>query len=454
MNVLILVIDSARADRLGCYGYARGTTPCLDDFAETALVYERMVTTAPWTVPSHASLFTGLYPDEHRAQHPVPIMRDDVTTLAGHLSAHGYRTAVVSCNGLVGPGTRIVAGFERCFYRRHFARSPRWVRRVTRLTGLVDKGARDANRFAAEWMARTARPFLLYMNYMECHWPYLPPKAYERKFSRNGTNPIMLGVDRVRRINSAARYAFGSADAERRAWLSDLYDGSLACADDRAGELLERLDGLGLSGNTVVVIMSDHGESLGEGGLGGHDGTLGQHLIHVPFMVRVPGMAPARVSGLTQVTDVFASLCRLLDVPVPPAVRDRLYAVDVFDLGGHGPRRPFAFSQWRRWPGEQNLRIRAKLSRHGLPEIPGSLDAVQDERYKLVLQNGDRPALYDLARDPEEQRDISTEAPEQMTRLQVALEQWRQACAGSAEAVYSAADEAAIERRLRDLGYL
>ena len=316
MNLIILVIDTARRDRFGCYGYSRGTTPAIDAFARESLVFDRMITPATWTIPSHASLFSGLYAREHRADYPTPIMRDDVPTLASHLAQHGYSTAVLSNNPLIASRTRLANGFQVLKHRRDFMTSSALRRRMVGLFGRTDKGARAANRLFPQLVKTLARPFFIYMNYMECHWPYRIPTTFENRFVRNRGGVFGRLFDRSRRSFWDPMDAFVGSSDSRRDLLNNLYDASLACADDRVGELLGHLRVLRLEEDTVVVITSDHGESMGEDGLGGHQGALHQGLIHVPFVVRAPGRTPRRVGGLFQFTDVFAGLSRLLGLPV------------------------------------------------------------------------------------------------------------------------------------------
>lgn len=448
-NVILVVFDTARRDRFGCYGYRRDTTPAVDSLAAESLLFERMITPAPWTVPSHASLFTGLYPREHGAENPVPMLRGSVLTLAAHLRAHGYATAAVTNNPLISGETGLAYGFDEVRLRPRANGRPRWMGRLEFLLGLADSGAAATTRLVAGLLPRLGLPFFLFLNYLECHWHYLPPRHFERRFARQSWFASVR-----HRLSTRRRLmweAIAEADAPRLALYSDLYDAELATLDERFGRLLDHLRRAGLWEETVLLVTSDHGENIGEDGLASHQGSLRQNLIHVPFIVRIPSRGAARIGGLTQFTDVFAGLCRLLDLPVPEHLRERPDAVDPFALELGAPGRPYAFAEWRGWSQDKLERLARRAARFDFARIPGALESVQDGRVKLVVDDVGRERVYDLAADPGEGTPTATE---EGGRLREALSRWRAAHPPLASGGYSKAEEAAVESRLRELGYL
>ncbi len=453
-NLLLVVFDTARRDRFGCYGYPRPTTPVVDGLARGGLLFEQMITPAPWTVPSHASLFSGLYPREHAAEFPMPFLRKDVSTLARHLRAAGYRTAAVTANALL-TRTGLEEGFEQVRARKDvdFGRLHRRARFVL---GWGDTGAEGVAGHAARLLRGPLRPpFFLYVNFMECHWPYLPPRRFERRFLRRPLSWTASARRRLRERRVQAWEGIALADEDSLALLQDMYDASLATADDRFGKVLEALGQAGYDDGTVVIAAADHGENIGDHGLATHQGSLHRTLIHVPFIVRIPGRSAARIEGLVQFTDVFAGLCRLLGMDPPETLVDRPMAVDPFALTPTDPGRAYAFAEWSHWGAREMDTVQQRSPHYDLSTVPVGLDAVQDRRFKLVIRRDTgSETLYDLETDPGERNDVASRRAEEVHRLRGALWRWREAFPQGATGDYTAEEAAAVESRLRELGYV
>ena len=457
LNVVLIVIDAARRDRFGCYGYGRGTTASIDDLARESLVFSRMIAPAPWTLPSHASLFTGLYSREHGADRPGLRMHDGLLTLGEHLAAHGYAPVFVSNNPLVSRRWGIINGAAPVMMRREFDPDFRrglgatWSRRVKTILGAADRGARATNQLIGRLLPGLPSPFFLFINYMECHWPYMPLRTYERRFVRRRHTVSQAARHRLRMRTRRSWEAELVQDRDRVDLLSDLYDAALAYVDDRIGELLTLLQRDGRLDDTLVIVTSDHGEGLGDHGLIGHGMHLYQSLLHVPFLARIPGWAAVRVDGLAQFTDVFAGLCRVLGLSVPPHLADRPFAADPFAPTGRG--REFAFAEWHQWEGERLVRRLQTFP--GFRSMP-SAEAVQDRQYKLIIEPASgAEMLFDLQADPGEEHNLSGQHPEVRRRLAGALDQWRRLCGPAGrETAYSSEEARALEARLADLGYI
>lgn len=451
-NIVLIVFDTARRDRFGCYGYNRGTTPAVDAFAREALLFEGMMAPAPWTVPSHASLFTGLHVREHGADHPVPIL-PPTTTLASHLRASGYTTVCVTNNPLIHDDTGLSQGFMD-FIFRPYLRDHRWLNRARFVLGIRDSGAAATNRVVAGLLPRLRRPFFLFINYLECHWHYTPPRRFERRFVRGLS---WAGSVRRRLVTrrQAVWEAMASADSAGIKFYSDLYDAELACLDDRFARLIDMFRKTRLLDETIFIVTSDHGENIGEEGLGSHQGSLRQNLIHVPFLVRIPGRSPTRIGGLVQFTDVFAGLCRQAGLSIPEHLQDRPFSVDPFTLESGDGGRAFAFAEWHHWGTQKTAGLQKRSPHFDFSRIPDGIEAALDGRKKLVVDlAGGRERLYDLTSDDRETHDIAAAQPSEVTRLRSALSQWRDAFPANGNAAYSVEDQVAVEKRLRELGYV
>jgi len=336
-NVLFLVLDTVRAFNLSAYGYGVPTTPVLGALAGRGVRFGRAYSTAPWTLPSHASMFTGRWAHETTADWYTPLDASD-TTLAEALAARGYRTGAVVANIRYASGW---TGLNRGF--AHFgaqeislpqvlrsAAFTMWLHDATPFRRFLPpawrefprKGAGEVNDALLTWLDRTpGPPFFAFLNYLDAHAPYLPRAPFDTAFS-NIEYPPLPGP------------AHGGHTEDDRPRAMRPYDQAIAYIDAEIGRLLHALDQRGLLENTVVVITSDHGEEFGEHGVYGHGHALYLPALTVPLIVVYPGQVP---SGL--VVEGRASL--------------RDLASTVMDLTGLPGRNPFpGRSLARFWQGE------------------------------------------------------------------------------------------------------
>lgn len=297
-NVLVVIVDTLRADHVASYGYARSTSPSIDRVAQQGVLFENAFATSAWTPPSHASILTGRYPHEHNVDWAKEL-DGRFPTVAEALRDRGYRTGAFSANPF---GFNRGWGFGRGFIRfeDHFhsigdmaARTlygrklgPPLLRWVGFEDWIARKRASDVTRSALRWIGRDPQtPFFAFLNYFDAHDPYLPPEPYRSRFSTM-KNPGGL-------LNSVVFRYEPVMTAEQLQGEIDAYDGAIAYVDDSIGHLLAGLQQMGMSANTVVVIASDHGEAFGEHGLFFHQNALYRELIHVPLIFWWPGHLPA-----------------------------------------------------------------------------------------------------------------------------------------------------------------
>lgn len=325
-HLLLISIDTLRADRLGVYGYERGTTPHLDAFARESVVFEEMHSNSSKTASSHMSLFTSLLPTVHKVRNQSarlgllsPSLADNRLTLAQILNRAGYWNAAVTGGANLNPEM----GFDKGF-RGRFEAVPVDVTEMLTL-------ARDRIRQARA----STQPGFVFLHTYQVHGPYLPPRQELERFVR-GTNPILTPrVERLIDLPFHRQWAamnpradqsgppafwsgvetFGAAEA---AYLSDLYDAEIAHTDAALGALFDDMRSRGWLDDTVVVILSDHGEEFFEHGRFEHDQLHREHL-HVPFIMRLPGgrLGGTRIGGLASLIDVLPTLLELLDVQAP-----------------------------------------------------------------------------------------------------------------------------------------
>ena len=353
-NVLLVTVDSLRADRLGSYGHEEARTPTLDRLAAEGVRFERSYANRNGTTPSHASLFTGSFPDRHGVRtHMLDLLAADVPTLAEVLASEGYVTAGIYSWLAFEPA---YSGLDRGFqsYEDLTINLPSYLadqrsadlaatyKRLKTLLALpatldehlaysaeieetLDGKADVTTDGAMLWLQEYAlhqgaegRPFFLWTHYWDPHYPFTPPPPFDQ------IDPSLCpgcpdgGMPTIRAIQRGEY-----PDAAATQHLLRYYDGEIAFTDQQLGRLLAKLDQLGLADNTLIVVLADHGESFGEQGnwLHGHD--LYAPEIHVPLLMRLPGVLPSgrTVEAVSRTVDVMPTILELVDAPTPATVQ-------------------------------------------------------------------------------------------------------------------------------------
>jgi len=396
-NILLIVLDTLRADRIGAYGYSRPTTPFLDRLAKESVLFEAAFANSSWTLPSHASMFTGRLPSEHGAvllpeELPFP-------TIAEVLASKGYATAgFASNNGVLSNAFGLAKGFQRWdnMFFSFFDSASRTmlVRRFRRylLRGLAihphldHMGAPEIEDGFLKWLDnRPPRPFFAFLNYMETHARYTPPHEYAKRFS-----------SQPERITPPGDPLFFSewkfqGQEDKRQLMNDAYDAVLAYLDAQLEHLFAELARRGLDQNLILIITSDHGESLGERGLYDHRNSLYLEQIRVPLVIRAPGRTPpgARVAS---------------------AVGLRRLPVTILDLAGLQndvfPTRSLA-ELWSRREYPSETSAIAELSGDSWPGVDkrwpihqGWVKSLVRGQWHLLLQENGKVELFNWKEDP------------------------------------------------------
>ncbi|ELZ05702.1 sulfatase [Natrialba asiatica] len=338
-NVLFVVLDTVRKDHLGAYGYERETTPTLSQFAENATVFESAIAPAPWTLPVHASLFTGRYPSQHGADQGSPYL-EDATTLASILSAAGYDTACYSSNAWITPYTGLTDGFDDqdSFFEvlpgdvlsGPLASAWQAVNDNDYLRELASKlvrvGAMAHAKLASGEGADSKTPAVIdrtksfiddsnsdqgwfaFVNLMDAHLPYYPPEEYRTEFAP--------GVDPDSVCQNSKEFNSGARDIDDEEWeaIRGLYDAEIAHMDAELGRLFAWLRETGQWEDTTVIVCADHGELHGEHDLYGHEFALYDELVNVPLLVKHPELAADRRDELVELLDLHETVLDALDV--------------------------------------------------------------------------------------------------------------------------------------------
>lgn len=516
-HIVFIVLDTHRVDRLGCYGYGRNTSANLDAFAQTATLFQNAVAPAQWTIPSHASMFTGHPPSAHLTLQADDALDPQFETLAERLGKLGYDTVGFCNNPLVGVVSNgLKRGFET-FYnyggaipygprvkrflpeplsqawetaqrtlrgisypiQDAFAHShglfqaaliplvvPLWTR-FAHSKGLTARSIGDVTRFVGQALgANGGAPQCVFLNLMETHLPYRPPQRFVDALAPQ------VREDRAARdfLQEHNRHAVDwVTPLERplsdwqRGVLSDMYDAEVAYQDHLLARLLETLDRQQHREDTMVVIVADHGEMLGEHQLMGHGFGVYQELVHVPLLIRFPGQtAGSRVAGPVSATRLFHTMLEAAAVNGHALSDDEAEQLQRYSLrreaSGVRDMEPVVSEAYA---PEFALQV---MERHK-PALLRRADyrathrAVYEDGYKLISIENVDDRLYALRHDPQEACGVTSGAqPERvrrlMGRLHAFLDRARQHQRSRSGRAQVDLDDEIVRQRLRDLGYI
>ena len=453
-NIILVVLDCVRADGLGVYGNPRPVTPRLDRLAAGSRVYMQARSAAVWTLPSHASLFTGLYPRQHGVDFDHPWLEASIPTLAETFAGLGYQTAAFSTNAWVGPHFGLDRGFEhfaalwRVFPSMGKRPFPQWEKALRKwVLERRDKGAAKLNDHVRIWWGRQrdpARPFFLFALYLDAHLPYRPPHGYGERLL---PAPALAAARQAKQ--DAWAYMAGEVDMTPADFegLRGLYDAEINYVDEKIGELLDFLQAAGGLDNTVVIVTADHGENIGHHRLMDHQYCVYDSLARVPLLINYPAaFAPGQEHMPVQHTDLFPTLLELAqadgDRDLPG--RSLLQAPD--------PSRPCI----TQYTGPHRHRF-ARRHPDFDPASRGydrTFDGLVLDDYKLIRSSRGGDELYDLDRDPAETSDLALVQPDRVVALGALLDAWlAEHPAFSVSSKGLDLDEG-LAQHLRGLGYL
>ena len=395
LNVVLITIDTLRADHVGCYGYKQIKTPNIDGLAADGVRFERAFTVAPVTLPSHSAMLTGTYPmlsgmHDFSGNKLSPLQ----PTLASVLKQAGYQTGAVIAAAVLDSRFGLNQGFD--FYYDHFE-----FNRLDEAN--LDEMERPGNvvaDVALDWLAKNSqKKFFLWMHLYDPHFPYRPPEPYSREY------------------------------AERP------YDGEIAFADEQVGRLLRFMKEKGIYRNTVIVLSGDHGESLGEHGEKTHGFFIYNATMHVPLIIRLPENTAARVvADPVSLVDLMPTVLGAVGLEVPSQIQGRSLLPEL--------------------RADRADRDRALYGETFLPRIHFNWSELRgSENTKYHFIDAPRPELYDLAKDPGEVHNLFAEkkaVAEEMRAKLVGM--IRDYSAGKELAEKTGLDPALMER-LKALGY-
>lgn len=457
-NVLLIVVDTLRADRLGSYGSQRGLTPFLDQLAAKGFVFTHAYAASSWTRPSVASLFTSRYPSQHGAVTVLHKIGGDELTVAEVFQRLGYVTGAVSGSPIISKISGFAQGFD---YFREFP----WREKIR--VGRVKKEL-------LTWLGRvwpsSQKPVFLYLHLMEPHGPYYPPEPHRGRF-RRGEEPAATDFDVNRKVmrawhkfmKSGELQGFRQFTAAEIELMASLYDGEVASLDAELRALFEELERRKFLDRAIVIVTADHGEEFYEHGGTWHGYTLYNEVIRVPLLIVVPGSSQARGQARRQarrmeenvsLVDVPPTLLDLLEAPSPPVFEGRSFASRMESPSSLRGRLAGLWAMWSDGGAPSDTLSELEESGGHPSALPKHSRALIHRSLKVLTQPGGGSEAYDLARDPGEQSPNPAALAQSSAQLIDALQRRHTELVTRARAKSESFElDAATKDRLRALGY-
>jgi arylsulfatase A-like enzyme len=421
-SLILISLDTLRADRIGAYGYDRDTSPALDALAARGVRFDTVIAESSWTLPSHMTLFTGLPPTLHGVTSHDRALSKDVPTLTEVLREAGYRTFAFTGGLYVAPNFGFGRGFE--IYVSASENAQTGERSPLGLAAALKAAARRISRLDPE------ESFFAFIHTFDVHCPYDPPESHATRFD---SRPAEDHLETEGRCGDPDYNAMSLREGQAR-FLSDRYDAGIRYADDLLKAFFAQLEKTGVLERSFVVVVSDHGEEFLEHGKIGHQ-TLFIETLRVPWIVAGPGLAPGVVTEPVGLADVMPTLLDLLGVPAPPTEGESMLAW----MRGE-----------RTTPGD-----RSRFSE--LEAGPAMGSAVVGDFHAVADRRSGRLQIFDWRADPDEQEDLAGSDPARDQRLaKILRDHWtrmEQSPHRSTPGFVSGVDPEQRER-LRALGYL
>jgi arylsulfatase A-like enzyme len=439
-NTILIVIDTVRADKLGCYGNSSGMTPNIDDFAAKSVIFENAFSQASWTLPSMASVLTSKYPQRHGAGGYLgafQILSEDNVSVAEVYQGKGYATAAVVNVFFLSEKFGLVQGFETVDI--HLPESNVDTRRAEQTTNAALKWIDENQGKPFFLLVHYFDPFFLLVHYFDPHLVYDPPQPFREKFADPQdahTTDYLFGTIRDM-IELRKNQTAPSLRITKR--LEKLHNGEIAYADFHIGRLFKEIEFRGLDKNTVFIITSDHGEEFLEHGGFEHGHTLYDELLHVPLIVYDPDVCGEEANSLGKVNttvrliDIAPTICELAGIESDPSFTGRSL---VPLMKGVIESDRLVISQGNMWGA-----FGAK--------------AFRKDNLKIIRQSSDpQIQLFDVIKDPEEKQNLAEKMPEQVKMITADLELIMKAVLPQVERRLSPKLSDEEIKRLRSLGYI
>ncbi len=461
-NVILISIDTLRADHLSCYGYNRESTPNIDRLASAGLRFSNAISTAVWTPPAHASMLTGVNPTQHGVLHQNKL-RPNIQTIGEHLQKQGYQTAGFVNNSQVGELVGLDRGHTDFFevwkgYSKHQVYQKAKLK-IKTASGYADHGAAATNKLVYKWLNRqwqTDNPFYLFIHYIDAHNPLRAPRPFRFKYLsaelrkrvdmnkiwRVAENPLICLTDDLELSQSEIEA------------LTCLYDEEIAYVDCKIGQLTSWLARQGILNNTLLIITADHGEHLGERQMYSHVASLYQPIVHIPLIIHFPpGGNNGEVRDFpVQHIDILPTIldaCKLKKNADNTTPGQSLLSADSETTASR-----YLFAEWEgRVPYFVRDRLAKRNNDRAIEQMTNKKWLCRNGDHKLIMDASGGSELYDLKNDPTETHEIGDREPETLARMTKALSDYRNNATDESSESYDYS-EGAVKEHLKALGYL
>ncbi len=439
-NIVLISVDTLRADHLGCYGYAHDTSPFLDSLATEGIVFENAFAQSSWTLASHMSLFTGRYPHNHGVETPELSLSASIPTLTEELKAAGYHTYGFVTWAFLDEKYGFGRGFDlyRQFIPPPDKRDVQHAEHVTRADVAVDSILEGFGQGLAS-------PYFLFVHLFDPHLDYAPPIEDARRFDPTAAEDLTVG-----KHTTLQPYILAVQNEPQRIptsmlkQVTALYDGEIRFTDRQLKRLFDGLESRGMMDDTLVVFTSDHGEELDDhGSMEGHGWTLYDEILHVPLIVKLPDSKAAshtnqRIAPLAESIDIAPTILQLAGLAIPESFDGKSLLPYLDPTSSPDETRSFSSSQrfLSRWSlrTDTHKLIHSRRKTARLPYVPPLYE------------------FYDLEADPGETTNLFENQPPEARRLRAYLDAWMQTQRKNVDPVPLQLDQEQ-RARLRALGY-
>lgn len=488
-NIILIILDTVRADRLSCYGHKNLTTPDFDKIAQEGILYENCYSPSSWTLPSHASIFTGSYLSKHNVGMSGDKLGEEFTTLASSLKHVGYETFGICYIPWVSELTGLNRGFDNFISQRRshpifgFLKNAKsgfgffekkghnnntqnnktqdtrkiylngkskshWLK-----TLFVDDGADYSNELVKSWIKKQATsPFFAFINYCEAHAIYHPPLGYRYKYLDKINTPFW----KLNHDHREFMYNNRKMTSENFEILKALYDGEINYLNSKIKDLYNFLKNEKILDNTLLIITSDHGEQFGEKGFMGHARNLYNSLIKVPLVIKFPGERAKNqiVSDYVQTVDIFPTIIDLLNMK-KDLYEEQIQGNSLISDSNVKRDKKMVFSEYKKQPFSPEFY--SNYSPESLSKYLYASSAVIYENFKYIWRSNNKEELYNISEDRNEDNNLVNTNKDIYSNLKGRLNAWLKEN-NATNLVEPDANEFEINNdirnRLMDLGYL
>lgn len=463
-HIFLIILDCGRQDRLSCYSYKKHTSPNIDKIAEEATIYKNAISVSPWTLPSHASIFTGTYVSTHKTDLGNERLNESFITIAEALREFGYYTIGISSNVWISQRTNLNKGFT--FFKNvnvppfFEKKPPSFLKKFLNICHnfywnyyygkKYDKGAHHANRLLKKIILKTykEKPLFVFVNYLECHLPYKPPLQFRYQFIEPNYKHLTNKVNQDAYAYMAGKVAMGELDFMI---LNALYDAEIKYLDHKVGELFDFIKNLNIIDNTIFIITSDHGENIGEHGLMDHQFSVHNTLLKIPLIIRYPSLSPKAtyVDQYVQSIDLFKTLVEVLNIKnsyLSEQLQGKVLLPECLKNNEN-----IAYAEYL---VPATHLIKKRFPDVDLSQFSSTYRAIFLDQYKYISSDKEN-RLYDLTNDPYEKKDIISHNPEITTMMKTKINEIRKSLTLNEkprnEEKYALDGE--IKKALENLGY-